>query len=291
MNNRRRCKFPTCKTFLSQYNKGEYCSLHEKEGPETDKVIAYYEARQGHKNVEFITAEECAILLNITRRSVYDWLKDGRIEGRKLERCRQWLIPKSQFESPPSTQRETLKDESLTGNSSKGSDPILLEAQQREALQMSQEVRNHDIKIFRESDDILNENGLDSLVYRLIVGKRFYEDEWQMLAKYLTFFDKVSQRYINSNLRELCKRSNKAMERLLHFMEVHSEIITNVDPRGLKYKLYPGADSERFYNYLTNDKTRTRAEGRMGKKVDRLAKECQDAYKEYRSSVRETLFL
>jgi uncharacterized protein (TIGR04255 family) len=76
-------------------------------------------------------------------------------------------------------------------------------------------------------------------------------------------------------------------EGVSHFLT----IVSSGEARGLLYKLYPGGDSERFYDYLTNDNTRPRAETRFGEKVDRLAKECQHAYKEYRSGVRETLFL
>lgn len=80
------------------------------------------------------------------------------------------------------------------------------------------------------------------------------------------------------------------MKRLEHFLRIHCDMISS-DDTGIKYKLFPGGDADRFYDELTNDNTRPRAERRLAEKVDRLAKECEVAYKEYRSNIRETLFL
>jgi excisionase family DNA binding protein len=237
-------------------------------------------------NSDFLTVSEVAEEIRYCDRWVRELLKRGELPGKRTGKRAKWLVTRGALNE------YKLRHGLLQESESKGKQSLLQPMQiDREAADISnmnhQRISRHDRKIFRESDNILNENRLDSL----IVGNRFYQDEWQMLAEYLIFFDKVSQRYIDSDLRELCKTSNRAMERLLHFMEIHHEIVSSGEARGLLYKLYPGGDSERFYDYLTNDNTRPRAETRFGEKVDRLAKECQHAYKEYRSGVRETLFL
>ncbi|MFC2024423.1 helix-turn-helix domain-containing protein [Chloroflexota bacterium] len=239
---------------------------------------------------ELLDIKQLAKETKYSERQVRDMLKRGEIIGGQLRDRGKWVVTRDALndfkEKRGLLARIGNKEPKTIIESTKS-----VEQNVNAANIQNTQLLFHEQKIFRESDDILNENRLDSLVNRLIVGIRFYEDEWQMLAKYLAFFDKVSQRYINANLRELNNRLNQAMERMLHFMEIHSEIVSHGDPRGLKYKLYPGGNSERFYDHLTNDKTRPRAERRLGEKVDRLARECQHAYKEYRSSVRETLFL
>jgi len=150
----------------------------------------------------------------------------------------------------------------------------------------------HDSKLFVDSDEIMNENRLDILLNRLLVGNRFYLNEVAMLFKYCKYFEKESNKYVISNLRCKCDRSCKMIERLRYFIEVHSYYLeVNDDELGMKYKLIPGGDYDRFYKHLTNDYTQSRVVRIFNEKTDRLVLECSDAYKKYRSTVRETLYL
>lgn len=77
---------------------------------------------------------------------------------------------------------------------------------EKEHKEYPKEVRKHDVRIFEESDGILDENKLDTLIDRLIVGGRFYSYEGQMLIDFLKFFDKESNKYVSSKIREQCER-------------------------------------------------------------------------------------
>ncbi|MFH1652292.1 MAG: hypothetical protein ABID87_09375, partial [Chloroflexota bacterium] len=155
----------------------------------------------------------------------------------------------------------------------------------------SEEMKQHDRRVFQESDEILNENNLDILLDRLLIGNRFYFDEARMLGMYLLYFEKESNKYVIPVLNEHSKKCYKIIDSLSRFIEYHSDIVRSGESRGTKYKLYPGGDAERFYDELTNDKTRPKAERRMANKVERLTNECREAYKKYRSIIRETLFV
>ena len=169
-----------------------------------------------------------------------------------------------------------------------GKDPLIIKARETHDV----EIYTHDRKVFKESDKILNEERLETFFNRLVVGGRYYLIEVDMLFKYFRFFDRESNKYVSSELLYLCERFCKIIERLSRFIGIHSDVVVSwEDGLGTKYKLVPGGDFDRFYNELTNDDTRVRAESRLSDKADRLVYECRDAYREYRSSVRETLYL
>ncbi|MGE5528769.1 MAG: helix-turn-helix domain-containing protein [Patescibacteria group bacterium] len=47
--------------------------------------------------MEFLTPEEAAAKLKVTRRTVYKWLTSGRIKGVKLGDSSLWRIPESEM--------------------------------------------------------------------------------------------------------------------------------------------------------------------------------------------------
>jgi len=47
--------------------------------------------------VEFYTPEEAAVKLKITRRTVYRWLREGKIKATKLGQSPLWRIPESEI--------------------------------------------------------------------------------------------------------------------------------------------------------------------------------------------------
>jgi len=200
---------------------------------------------------------------------------------------------KHDFLPTPRTIRNWLKQSDRTDVAAKnqvefGQDLLVVKARETHDI----EIYTHDRKVFKKSDKILNEERLETFFNRLLVGNRYYLIEVDMLFKYFRFFDRESNKYVSSELRYLCERFCKIIESLSRFIGIHSDVVVSWEEGlGTKYKLVPGGDFDRFYNELTNDDTRVRAESRLSDKADRLVYECRDAYREYRSSVRETLYL
>ena len=156
---------------------------------------------------------------------------------------------------------------------------------------LTEEMREHDREVFKKSDEILNEDRLDKLINRLLIGNRYYFEEIVMLFRYVSFFEKESYKYVIPNLRQQCVRCCKMIDRLSHFIEIHSYYLeVDDDELGMKHKLIAGGDYDRFYNNLIDGQIQ-KVERIFSNKADRIARECRDAYKEYRSIVRETLYL
>lgn len=156
---------------------------------------------------------------------------------------------------------------------------------------LTEEMREHDREVFKKSDEILNEDRLDTLIHRLLIGNRYYFEEIVMLFRCASFFEKESNKYVIPNLRQQCVKCCKMIDRLSHFMELHSYYLgVKDDELGMKYKLIAGGDYDRFYNNLKDGQIQ-KVERIFSNKADRIARECRDAYKEYRSAVRETLYL
>ncbi len=167
----------------------------------------------------------------------------------------------------------------------------LTEEVDTEERALAEEMREHDREIFKKSDEILNEDRLDKLINRLLIGNRYYFEEVVMLFRYASFFEKESYKYVIPNLRQQCVRCCKMIDRLSHFIEIHSYYLEVEDDKlGRKYKLIAGGDYDRFYNKLKGGQIQ-KVERIFSNKADRIARECRDAYKEYRSIVRETLYL
>lgn len=151
-------------------------------------------------------------------------------------------------------------------------------------------ISKHDSEAFKNSDKILSENEMDRIIHRLHYF-RYYSTQIETLYEYLIFLEKESNKYINPNLQQQCKRSYEATKRLTHFIEVHADATAyHDDKRGTRYKLVPGGNESRFYRLLTNDDSRGRTEDRFTQKVIKLVDECQAAYKEYRAAVRDNLY-
>jgi len=156
---------------------------------------------------------------------------------------------------------------------------------------LTEEMREHDREVFKKSDEILNEDRLDTLIHRLLIGNRYYFEEIVMLFRCASFFEKESNKYVIPNLRQQCVRCCKMIDRLSHFIEIHSYDLDVMDDElGMKYKLIAGGDYDRFYNNLIDGQIQ-KVERIFSNKADRIARECRHAYKEYRSTVRETLYL
>jgi hypothetical protein len=165
------------------------------------------------------------------------------------------------------------------------SETIAINEKKHEREEYSLKAIEHDKEIFEKSNYILNEDKLDALVQRLRVERSFYKFEAAMLSKYVTFLGKESNKYIVSNLREQAERCNRMMQELSHFLDVQPSSIIDVDnddPHGIK----------RHFNFLLFEAVMPRlSQRRLDNKVVRLSEECQTTYKEYRSVIRETLFI
>ena len=149
--------------------------------------------------------------------------------------------------------------------------------------------RPHDIDIFKNSDSIINEHDMKEIFYRLEGFAEYYESQSISLFKFLQFFNYESNKYISKILYDSTKRMIDKIEELSKFM--HSDIFFTPDPdrEDIKLNLWHaghvieemGIDQEtrdkQFYEYWENLKS--------------LVQDARSAYTDYRSDMREILFL
>ena len=61
------------------------------------KIIKYGKLKENmRKTTRFYTTKEFAEICKVSRKSVYNWIKEGRIEARRIKQ--KWLIP--EYELP-----------------------------------------------------------------------------------------------------------------------------------------------------------------------------------------------
>jgi len=256
---------------------------------------------------DYYTVSEFARLLGKHPDTIRSWCRRDVIQSRQITDHSPYEIPatelgrlrgespKESFETTSALNVQKQEVARTVGDSVehhreifKESDPLVVNAREEDYA----EIHKYDREVFKKSDKILNEDRLDIFFDRLLVGNRFYLIDVDILNKYLRFFEKEGNKYVSSDLLYQCERYCKLIDSLFRFIEKHSDAVVDWEEgRGTKYKLVPGGNFDRFYKELTNDNTRVRSERRFNDKADRLVYECRDAYKEYRSIVRETLYL
>lgn len=149
--------------------------------------------------------------------------------------------------------------------------------------------RQHDLRVFEESDAIMSEKNLKAFLYSLEVSHSYRESKSLMLEKFLYFFRYETNKYVSKRIDELSKRLCKTLDELGNFLWVSGaffDLETKHDDQ--KYRLYPayeiivkrGVDEESYQK-------------QRDEYVDMLYKLCESsrqAYNAYRVQIREILF-
>ena len=149
--------------------------------------------------------------------------------------------------------------------------------------------RPHDKDIFKASDSIINEHDMVKTFDRLAGFAEFYESQAYSLIKFLKFFDYESNKYISKVLHDSVKRMIDNLNKLCKFMESGIFFSPNPHKEDMKLKLW--------YAHTVIDEMRIDQETRdkqfyeYWEKLKSFVQDARCAYKDYRSNVREILFL
>lgn len=104
----------------------------------------------------------------------------------------------------------------------------------------SPEKKAHDKRIFSDSDAIMSETALNSMIENITSGLRFTLSQLRMRAEYLGFFDEEGNQYIDKALRNKHKDFLNALERLAQFTAMHFFMEDRAAPAGNSWLgLYP----------------------------------------------------
>jgi excisionase family DNA binding protein len=168
MDNKRRCKYPKCGAVLRSGNKGDYCAVHEAE-EYISEIVPKNQVEDTIPSMErMYTVKDLMGILGYSDKTIRNMLNQGEILGERISARSRWLIPESEL--------DRFKREGP------GKDPA-----DRDLLS-TEEIKEHDIGIFRQGDSIMSEAQIKYLLWRLKHTLRYSKTDFSMLFDFQLFF-------------------------------------------------------------------------------------------------------
>jgi len=149
--------------------------------------------------------------------------------------------------------------------------------------------RQHDLRIFEESDAIMNEKNLEGFLYNLEAGHSYRSSQSLMLAKFLDFFNYERNKYVSKRIHELAEKLCDMLDELGKFLWTSDAFFDlEIKHDDQKYRLYPAYEiiERRGVDEDSYQKQYEEYKGRLLK----LCESTRQACKDYRIHIREILF-
>ena len=262
MDDKRRCKYPGCITVLSNSNKGDFCSIHEKQDHTRDIESKPKRKDDIPAKEKMYTVQDLVKILKYSDKTVRNMLKRGEIAGIRIGTRGRWLVPKIELDR---FKKEGPGKEQIS-----------------RGLLSADEIKEHDIRIFQKGDSIMSEAQVEELLWRLKHEQRYSATDFSMILHFQGFFRFRGNYYINQELRNARDKLWDDFEELMVFMQLHFEILKR---RGLFH------DEIRILSYHPDvhgiEKIRKWEE--REEKLKQVIESAEVIYNEYRDTVKTVL--
>ena len=153
--------------------------------------------------------------------------------------------------------------------------------QDSDALGGFSQARRHDKKVFRQSDEILSEKDMMRIEWNIAAGARMSIHDGTKCEKLDWFFGFESNKYILKELRSKCEYFVGCLQELGRFLGQHFY--------PLDYKGYAGLGQPHESRFKVKQGGYDYHE--IEREMHRLTEKALEAYKSYRSIIRETLYI
>jgi hypothetical protein len=206
-----------------------------------------------------------------TSRETYTSLKDELLEmpvneiDKLPSDIRSWILD---IRKPP-TDIDTKQNEETT-NKEKLSDKAI----------------THDIKIFTESDEILSEKDLRNIYFQLH-SNQLYWDDGDKSVKFMWFFGHESNQYVTKELRNKCTELIDSLNELWDFVGIRF-FPADGNARRVRSELWIPSTEEYKHNW---DEETWGKYHNLEPELYKLADNTLEAYKNYRATIRELLYV
>ncbi len=154
--------------------------------------------------------------------------------------------------------------------------------------QMEQRRYEHDVRVFHESDTILDEEALDRGL-NLIGGDHSYRESFFLaLSDFSRFFSRAQNQYLNSDLAALSQELSQVLHRLSSFLATHFFVYPeHRNFENTRYCLYPELNIDRAGRGGHDDLA---TYDRFAEELNQIVAEARQKYQTYRKNVKEGLF-
>jgi len=231
-------------------------------------------------NSKLLDVGEVAEVLHHSPRTIREMLNDGRIQGSRFGPRGKWLISETEVQ-------RAYKEIQNTGRitQQQQTDPLIPDAERK--LSKESEVvadynkdlaRQHDISIFKKSEEIMNE--------QKVIGhmKKLHTPDWSILAKwwpetdhYLYYFSLPGNQYVDHNLARQCEKWLDALHKLESLAARHFYI------EGERYVFMPVG----YQHYIDS----TDEDKQAFRELESLASKALKIYVRYRKAIITILYV
>ncbi|UCG09815.1 MAG: hypothetical protein JSW30_03465 [Dehalococcoidia bacterium] len=148
---------------------------------------------------------------------------------------------------------------------------------------MTDETRMPDTELFRTSDSMMNEGGLESFLHDLETEQVFWNSGVVGVTQFIGFFNTGNNQYAEPGLREACDNMCRAFIEILDFLVCQSQSMDTLEftADDTKFGLSMCIDADARQSGIEVSKERLHS----------LAKASREAYAAYRAAVKKTLSL
>ena len=151
--------------------------------------------------------------------------------------------------------------------------------------QITRESKEHDSRIFHESNDILTERKVRDTLDELLHSRSIQDDDFYRLTKWLHFFEEAGNQYLIKSMKNRHSNFRTELDRLTDFIADNFFDKRNQDRQDQRHYLYPElryyadrGDSESAINYAGS-----------AKQLDGLTRKTREEYSRYRYAIKRAL--
>ena len=158
-------------------------------------------------------------------------------------------------------------------------------------FEQQKQTNEHDIKIFNQSNEILNEQKIIGVIdFHLLNYYSILEEDFSLIRKWLVFFQAVSHIYLNGNVNTKKQKLVENLSRLEKFIAENfdTKIFQNLNNSTLY--LQPDLDPNRAWNPdgVINPVQVAKFQ-ESAQELETLSKNVKEQYLEYRLAIKQRL--
>lgn len=158
-------------------------------------------------------------------------------------------------------------------------------------FEQQKQTNEHDIKIFRQSDEILNEKRLMASIldFQLLGAHRIDVEDFRILINWCDYTEQTGNKFLNRKIQIESEKLYKELCLLIKFIDKNFEELEMQNPHNTNIYLKPDLDSDRVWDEEDINRERVIKYQQYSKDLKTLATGVIKAYPKYRLAIKENL--
>ena len=222
-------------------------------------------------NQRLLDVKEVADRLNYSQKRIREFLNSNILHGDRVGPRKKWLIPESEITRFQEGKNRIPQTDSLISK--------IEEKYPKESDEITDEAKKHDIEVFKKLDEIMNDRDYFAFFFKMSAGHSISDEIAFKLDKFAFFANLESNKYCINSLK---KSFNNFWDQYCDLEEYISIHTFTSDRESNTLEIMPfvhreGMTNSEVYDYFN--------------KLHKLIEATEKAYRQYRASIREILYI